>query len=315
MKKNIYRFLIIIFALQFSSCEEEINFQSPFREEPFLFCIVDIDSNIQYAVLKNSYEEKGSSENYISNANIIFESSNETTVMEMKRGDGITFPNVYYSTYEFIHLKGSKLSIRAILEDNTEISSIIDPPSFSLFYTDQTEMSIPFLSDNKKYELSWNINKPSDNIAFIGLLNIEYSSFENGQEIKTQIEVPQAYATSSKGLVPINYTLTENYFQIYSQDVLDQTFMKISESDTSKSRYAIYGAKLELYIMEQNLATYFSSSETFKNSFSLKLYENTISNIDGGNGIFGAFLRKTIPVVIDSNYIKSFGYNVKTTNN
>ena len=105
--------------------------------------------------------------------------------------------------------------------------------------------------------------------------------------------------------------MTDKNYQVLSQKSIDIFFQKISEGDDAKNNYTILGGEVELFILEENLARYFASTETFKNSYSVKVYESIISNISGGKGVFGAYVKRTLPIRISPSYIRSFGYSVK----
>ena len=119
------------------------------------------------------------------------------------------------------------------------------------------------------------------------------------------------YRMDGNERIPIYPSVTENNFQSYSHSAVDFALRHISEGDTNKSNYKIIGGALHIYILEENLATYFASSETFKNTYTVKVFETIVSNIEGGKGVFGAYIRKTLPVKISNSYIRSLGYSVQ----
>ncbi|MCW8850324.1 MAG: hypothetical protein OQJ81_10140 [Melioribacteraceae bacterium] len=308
--------MILFIMIFFISCEDEITYKAEFEEEPVLYCIIDAEQNEQYAIVKKSFDDNTAvKENYISDVQISLTTQYQSITLSENEGDGLLFPKNYYYTNSFQPASGNSLTLRALFPDNTEVNSTITLPQFSLFFfevpSDAPELNIPlekeFASD---FVLRWNIKTLSENLAFLTVLYIDYSKLVGGNEDTNRVEIPLEYVSEGDKLVPLYPTVTNNSFQVLNQKSIDIMLQNISEGDEAKNNYTILGGELQLFILEENLARYFASTETFKNSYSVKVYETIVSNINGGKGVFGAYVKRTLPVRISPSYIQSFGYSV-----
>jgi hypothetical protein len=309
IRKVIYLILYIT-AIFLVSCDDEITYNSEFEEEAVLYCIIDAEQEEQYAVVKKSFEDQSDTQNnYIRNAEVELSSSNQSVVLLSGEGDGINLPEHYYYTDNFKPSAGSNLSIKAILPNGKELSSELVLPQFSLFFFELDEVYIPLEESTSDYKVNWNIKYKSDDIAFLAVMYIDYTIISDGTEIPMRVEIPVDYESDNDKSVPLYSAVTNNTFQYFKQSAVHKTLQLLSEDDVSKANYRIIGGTVELYILEENLATYFGSTETFKNTYSVKLYETIVSNIEGGKGIFGAYIKKILPVNISKSYIRSLGYS------
>jgi hypothetical protein len=316
MMRKVVKILILFIMIFLISCEDEITYKAEFKEEPVLYCIIDAEQNEQYAIVKKSFDDNTIvEENYIRDVQISLTTQYQSITLSENEGDGVLFPKNYYYTNNFQPASGNSLSLRALFPDNSEVNSTITLPQFSLFFfevpSDAPELNIPlekeFASD---FVLRWNIKTVSENLAFLIVLYIDYSKLEGNAEITTRVEIPLEYVSEGDKLVPLYPAVTNNSFQVLNQKSIDIILKKISVGDDAKNNYTILGGEVQLYILEENLARYFASTETFKNSYSVKVYETIISNINGGKGVFGAYVKRTLPVRISPSYIQSFGYLV-----
>lgn len=310
MMKKITNLIVLLTLVLTLSCEDSINYQSEFKEESILYCIINADEESHYAMLKKSYPDENTlDDNYIEDAEITLSSDDKLVSLMKNEGDGVVLPKQYYSTNNFKPSFGSTVTINAKLDDDTDLSSTIQLPDFSLFFFDRHLLEIPLTSYSESYILRWTLKNPVADYTFLTALFIEYSVLENNVEQLKKIEIPIEEVYQNGVYFPIYPQVTENTYQRLSQQNINSVLTKISEGDTNKSSYKILGGYLDLYIIEENLATYYSSSEAFRNAFSVKVYENDISNIKGGKGVFGAYIKKTLPLEISSSYIRSFGYS------
>lgn len=302
-------FVSFIFLI---SCDDNITFRSEFTEEPILYCIMDAESNEQFALVKKSFDDENSnSDNYVENVDISLTTQYQRINFANKIGDGIELPKKYYQTSEFLPAAGNLVKLEALLPNNKILTSEIVLPQFSLFFFEIPELFIPLEQFSNNYRLRWNIKNPSENVAFLIVMYLEYSILEGNEEKKYRIELPMEYVSQENELVPIYSSVTNNSFQELSQNTIDIALQNISEGDIDKSKYKIISGEIELFILEENLARYFASTETFRNTYSVKVYESIVSNINGGKGIFGAYVKRKLPIRFTKSYINSFGYNLE----
>jgi len=303
---KIFGFLLIasLFA-----CEEDVNYKTEFVENESLFCIINGDSSFQTAVVMKSFEERdNTNNNHIKNVQIRLTGKEQTITLVDTIGDGINEPGSYYYSNNFKPIIGDELIINAQLPSGEELNSSVSVPSFNLLFFNLSSFVIPSSETTGNLSLTWTIKGPLGRYAYLPVLTIKYSVNKMGTEEVKNIEIPIAHAESDNKFVPIYPSVTKNSFQVFSQSAIDRAFLEIAGADTNKSDYRIISGNFELYIMEENLATYFASTQTFKNTFSIKVYEPIFSNVEGGLGVFGAYIKRGLPVQISSSYVSSFGY-------
>ena len=143
------------------------------------------------------------------------------------------------------------------------------------------------------------------------MFTIIYSVSNNGLEVEKKFEIPIDYLSKGDSLIPVYPTVSNKKSQVFNQEYIDRAFSNISAHEEDKYKFKILKGIFEVYVMEENLARYISSSNTFENSFSVKVYEPIVSNINGGLGVFGGYKKLTLPVDIFDGYIHSFGYRTK----
>ncbi|MCB9219896.1 MAG: DUF4249 family protein [Ignavibacteriales bacterium] len=309
IRKSIF-FTLIIFS--FLACEDEINYQGEFEENYALFCVINADSSKQTAMVKKNFSDKGSEENnYVHNVIINLSSKNKSEQLKdtsLINNNEVT--EIYY-TDNFKPANGSKVEIRAEIPNGKILSSTIAVPYFTLFFFEESNLFIPDYDDPSRLFVGWSLHDGSDGLAFLTRLSINYTVNMNGVETKHILAVPVEYIIQNDNKLPVYPQATRTAFQIYRQSIIDETLNEISAGDTSKSSYTIQSANFEVFIMEQNLANYSASIESFKNSFSVKVYEPVITNIDGGLGVFGAYVKRSMKINFEPSYVRSFGYKYK----
>ena len=88
----------------------------------------------------------------------------------------------------------------------------------------------------------------------------------------------------------------------------DQAMEEISEGDPNKESYIILGFIVELLIYDRNLTSYYASKAELSEGFSVSVNQSDYSNIEGGRGIFGSFIRQYFSLKFTHEYVRSFGY-------
>lgn len=310
--------LILVYLILSTSCDDTVSFKAPLDKEYVMYSIVNGESSTQTVFLGESYDVSGfdpfsnTNDQSIGDAEVSFIINGENYVFQdtlsnqfnNKRFSG---PMHYYVIHNLPDLTTGTIKLNAKLKNGKELSSFLDIPYFSLFVFEQEEVSI-FKKMEKKYVLiKWNVKGSTTDISFLPRLLINYE-YNNGNDHKQLIKV-----------VPKNYVLQGEYFPVfppvskekvilYQKSAIDRALAEISVEDTNKSHYTIKGGEFEVYILDINLNQYYSSINTFEDGFTVKLYEPVVTNINGGLGLFGAYKKRSIPVILEKNYIESFGY-------
>jgi len=302
--------LIIAIIYSFIGCEENVVYKSGFNEIPALYCVINADSSNQYAMLTNNYSEKDEAgNNYIKDANIQITVNNESVEFKDSSTTKNNVETDFYYVNGFKPKLGSEIEIKAELTDGRSLSSSLAIPKFSLFVFEKSFVTIPSSQDPSRLYVGWTLRNSSDNLSFLTRLTINYSVNKNGIETKHDYPIPIEYVISNNNKLPVYPQAARTSFQVYPQSIISTAFSEISVGDTNKSSYTILNANFEVFIMEENLTNYSASIESFNNSYSVKVYEPQISNINGGLGVFGAYVKRSMDVFVEPEFIESFGYN------
>jgi len=310
MIRNIFILLVVICSL--FACNEDIVYRAPFEEEFILYSIINADSNLQFVMLKKSFSDKNSNENnYIKDASISLISDNLIEELKDTTINSNDIEADLYYTKNFKPGLGSKIKIRAELKNGKILTSSIIIPKFTSFLIDQFNLIIPPVIEPTFLHISWTLRNPSSKLAFLPRLTINYKIKKNNIETKHSYEIPSEYIKQGNENIPIYPTAIRGQGVVYPERTIETAFEEISKGDTDKSSYTIEYVDFEVFIMEENLTNYSASIQSFKNSYSVKIYEPLISNISNGLGVFGGYVTRGEKVPLDSGFVLSFGYNLE----
>jgi len=264
------KIILILITMSFFSCSDEINYRTPFEEEPVLYCVLNGDSNTQYVMLKKSFYDKNSEDdNFITDANVQLIRKSETVELRdtiiVSNGRGV---NLYY-TKKFLPNLGEEIKMKATLNNGKVLSSSLVVPKLTKFYIDQIDLIIPPVIKPEYMYTSWTLRNSSDNLSFLPRLTIHYKVNKNNVETEHIYEIPEEYVFKGNQRIPIYPLATQNKYYTYWQKTMNAAFGEISAGDTNKSDYTIQYVDLEVFIMEKNLAAYSSSIESFNRGFSV----------------------------------------------
>lgn len=302
-------FILFLITLSFFSCSDEINYRTPFEEKPVLYCILNGDNNTQYVMLKKSFYDKNqNTDNYIKDAKVQLIRKDETVELNDTTIEASGRKIDLYYTISFFPILGEDIMIKTILDNGMELSSSLVMPKLTKFFIDQIDLVIPPVIEPEYMYVSWTIRNSNDNLSFLPRLTIHYKVKKNNIETEHVYEIPEEYVYKGNQNIPIYPLATQNKYYTYLQKTINTAFEEISKGDENKSDYTIQYVDLEVFIMEENLAAYATSIESFNRGYSVKVYETTISNIKGGLGVFGAYIKRGKHIPVDENYIASFGY-------
>ncbi|MEE9430144.1 MAG: DUF4249 family protein, partial [Melioribacteraceae bacterium] len=290
MIKKILYLVFLIFSI--FGCDDEVTFQAEYEEKEILYCVLNADSSNQYALLKTNFENKNSQQNhYIKNAKITLKQNKVTSELRDTSALNNNTETDFYYSKNFKPPLGSEIEITAELPNGKVLSAFLTVPNFSLFVFQQSLLTIPSSQDPTRLYIGWTLRNGNDNLAFLTRLIINYRINKNNIETEHSYTIPIEYIIKNDNTLPVHPQIGRSSFQVYSQQVIDRAFREISIGDTNKSAYTIVNANLEIFVLEENLTNYSASVEAFKNSYSVKVYEPQISNIEGGLGVFGAFIK------------------------
>lgn len=315
MKKHIFFFLIFGATLINYSCDDSINPNAPFRERYILNGIMRCDTSYQIVTLSHSYQPEGldpleySDDPAIKNAdvNIYYDNKpyhmRDTVVVRTdasRYGDSVK----YYYNSELKPDAGKVIEIDALLPNGLLLQSLCETPAIPNYgffdYNSNKLVPPPF---GTKIFILW---QDLGNILYAPKLNINY--YVKGDTIMYQKEVPQLYITDQNGRKPIFPTPTKNNYFSIELETISQALNEIPSGGQPKNQYTIANMSLDLIVYDEYLSKYYSSIKQGLDGFTVKLDNPDYSNIKGGFGIFGSYIKTTFTISFKSDYLKSVGY-------
>lgn len=322
--KRFY-FAIVISALIFISCDDQVNPKADFEEVYVLSCIIKTDTTFQVATISHSYDVEGfdpttnTKDPFIKGAKVkLFYGENviefrDTAIARDPDSRYKTPMNFYYTNKFKTTSTPVLMRIEATLPNGKVLSASSELISIYSVYLNS--LNVPISSDPISSKLNftwgeWTLTPNSKGVYYAPELVILYTQNKDGQKIKKQKKVPSFYANTANGLLPIYPQIQAGTkSESFEMDAIKKAMAEISEGDPNKSNYKIDGVIFRLLLMDAGLASYYSLQKTFLDEFSVRVNQPDITNIKGGLGVFGNYTIKQINVDITREFISSFGYN------
>jgi len=322
MKKILLLIFSVILVLINYSCEENFSPKGDFQQKYILNCVVRGDTSLQTATISRSYNVEG----YDPSANTI-DPFLKDAFIRIWAGDNVYFmrdsslartdTSRYKGPLHFFYINNFKpgnntsLEIEAILPDgktlkaNTTLPEAVEWNYNNTDTSDTNAFRIPSLSHDY-FSYSW--YQGSSLGWYLPRLILVYAKIVNGSEERHEIQVPQKYEDNGNGIGPVYPSPSKNTLASFHNIALDSVFRKISAGDPVKSHYKIYALVFELLIFDDNLSKYYSVTNGFLDDYTIRLDESDYTNVEGGLGILGSYIRQKRGSKIAAEYISSFGY-------
>jgi len=329
MKKIIYVTTLIILITLSYACEESFSPKGELKDLYVMNCILRGDTTTQILVLSRSYDVEGfdpytnNVDPAVTGATIrIFRAGHAAdakffseAVIEREDTSRYSTPLHYYYVDDFTPNANADYRIEATLQDGTELTATTRTYTTNklYFYTSDNPLPVDVVATGRDY-LFFKWNEFNTETYYVPKLEILYSKNINGTEEFHKHPVPSYYLYTQGEFVPIFPEISNLPFYEVELDAFDRAMAEISEGDTAKSSYIIYGAELTVLIPDKNLTTYYSASQTFLEGYSVKLYQPDFTNVEGGVGIFASYSRSIYKPKIRNDYIDSLGYTIPTIN-
>lgn len=327
--------LFIILSLFLESCNTDFNINAPHQDVYVLNCILRNDTSIQYATIsRNYFTENGAPpppntiEPNIKGATIkIFNNDSvfvmrDTTVELTNSGSSVQV-DCYY-VRNLVLRPGGNISIEAALPDGQILKSTkqipvcyIDPSYFSFpqsYYTKAQMDEAPKETYVKFPAYSWIFGRNNEWVTDMlssPQFEIDYDKNEGGTYVNKKTIVPLTYGFLTDNfriILSPDLNLSFNYIASTSLEAVDRTMQEISGSDPFKNNYIITRVVFTITSLDPELTKYYSAYEVWLNSSTVKLRPTDYSNIEGGKGVFGIYYKYSSSLVVDKDYISSFGY-------
>lgn len=299
------------------SCEENFSPKGDYQEKYILTCVIRGDTSLQTASISKSYDVTG----YDAGTNHT-DPFVETALIRIWQGDSVYFmrdtsivrtdTSRYDSPYHYFYLDNfipndkKELEIEAILKNGKTLRGFTKlPQAIEWVQSDTGALQIPSQSDSHFF-FTWSSNL---NLGwYIPRFSFFYRKIENGEPVLYKKEVPLKYVLEGGKLVPKYSIPTRNNSVGIANSYLDSAFTQISRGDADKSNYTILGGIFEILVLDENLSKYYSTLNGFLDDYTIRIDESDFTNIEGGLGVFGSFLKQQKGGFISPDYIRSYGY-------
>jgi hypothetical protein len=315
--KRIICLLILSLLINYS-CEENFSPKGDFQQKYILTCVIRGDTSVQTATISKSYNVNGydpyanTDDPFLKDAYIRIWAGDNVYFMKdssIERSDTSRYKGPFHFFYlkDFVPGINAPLEIEAILPDGKTLeASTTLPEAVEWNYTnvdtsDTNAFRIPSLT-NDYFSFSW--FRGSSLGWYLPRYVLIYSKLVNGVEERHQVLVPEKYENNE----PVYPSPTKNTVVSFNNSSLDSVFHQISAGDPDKSHYKIYTGILELLVFDENLSKYYSSTNGYLDDYTIRLDETDYTNVNGGLGIFGSYIKQRRGSKIASDYISSFGY-------
>lgn len=316
MKSIFLSILFTTLLLSILSCEENFSPYGNGEEIYILNCVLNPDTSFQTATLSHSYHyEDINPYNYItdpavSGANIRISYEDEAAIFtegRTVRADASRYGDsaVYYYVNDFSIVPGKEYIIDVHLPNGKRLRSKTKTPDEIEFNLFKCDTLIP--PANKDWVgVYW--NTPYQDLYAASVFKVYYFKNENGVKVRHEKRVPVKYIKKGDEYAP-HFPEPSYAGMIYVEmDAFTRALLEISEGDPNKENYIILAFILEVRIYDENLTSYWASTTEVAESFTLKLDESDFTNIEGGLGIFGSYIKQRKSVKFSHAYIESFGY-------
>lgn len=318
MKNLFFSFTVLAVFLLFTGCDSSFDPKKNYEEKYILNLVIKGDSVKQIAIAAKTYNVPGFNPNensvspFISGAAISIYSKfydntytfkdSTTTAIGQKFGA----PAPIYVLNQMKARVNDTLTLTAVMPDGKILKSKCAVPRDLDFKLSKNFIStITQNPSEKALTIQW--SGSPDNI-FVPKLVLYYATDKNGVVKGYKKEIPLKFADVSGTQKPLYPGVTRDKILIYEYAAINRIMSEISAGDQDKYSYVIQDAILEVIVMDKNLGNYYGSTEGYLDDFSVRLDEVIFSNIEGGLGVFGAYLVSSRKINVEENFVQSFGY-------
>ncbi|MGB8316642.1 MAG: hypothetical protein WCE54_00860 [Ignavibacteriaceae bacterium] len=309
MKKYLSEILLFfIITISIISCENNFTPVINFKKQYALNCIIRGDTALQYAAILQSFvNENFNKESAFISGAVLKLNYDGRDYFFSDTSSGVP-DNIRYYYLKNLNLeKGKQLKIEADLPDGTVLKSSTQTPDPGILIF-EGDKNIPPDNLSDVFSINWRLfNYDGESLYYKPFLYIEYRKYVNGTMVYMKKEVPVQYNLVNEKFIPVYPAISMNNSIEYPLDAINKTLKDLQETD-SVSNHDILNANFVLWIFDKNLATYISSTEGFQEDFSLRIEAADFTNVQGGYGIFGSFLKYETNIQFNPYALKLSGY-------
>ncbi len=315
MKKLLYILLLAAGLLQLS-CDNNFSPKGAFQQDFVLNCVLRQDTSYQVATVTTSYNVNGFDpfsnkiDPSIQGAVIKLIYNDSVFVMRdssQARQDTARYDTpVHFYYVNNLNINSAKnVQIIASMPDGRTLTATTRTPDIGGLFYFQGDETIP--GQNPHYlVVSWTTNGNGDpGLYYLPRLMVQYYKRDKGPSVTYTKELPYDYVGAA-GTPVYPHVSTQSYI-VYNMSVLNRDLQGLVGPGENKQDYFIAKIYADIFIFDKNLAAYISSTQTYMDGFSIRTEAPDFTNIQGGYGIFGSFIRRSQTFTIAGNYIRSLG--------
>ena len=317
---NLLLLLTIMISL-FSSCEEDVLIKGEFREKYILNSVVDGNDSTQIVSILENFDVEGidpsvyTGNTFVGGADVrmwyrdtIYILRDTIITGTDLRGNTVVM-NLYY-TDVFMPAYGERIDIEALMPDGRRLNSFTNVPERVTFPLSSVAVNDPLRNLPGSYSENFNIfwNSANQNQFYRPKFKIVYDKYYAYDDTRRTFEVPIDYVERDGAELPVLARVTQDMGGYFTMDALDKAMQKLSEGSPIKGEFRIFYLNVEVTIMDQFLAAYYSSVGNLEDEYSISLDKTDYTNVDGGFGIFGSLIKQNFTIYFEPSYIQSFGY-------
>lgn len=308
--------LAILLSTIIISCEENFNPLGEYSERYVMNCIMKADTNFQIATVSQSYLNNSidpydnETDPFIDNVYLRLWYEDEVyifkdSILTRENTDRYDSPVKIYYLDNLNPAPGKEIEIEALLPNGRRLNSKTFIPSKPKKSTKGTSDIIP-PTETEDLRIQWENNL--DGLTYHPKLSVVYNKTENGARVRKTAEVPIAYYESEGELFPIYPNPSPSRNISIDMNDFNRFMNSLSEGDENKRDYEFMFVIVDILAFDRNLSLYYASSNTVLDEYSIKLDEADFSNIDGGYGVFGSFVKGVFTMKFTTEYLETLGY-------
>ena len=237
--KNILAFTGIIFlTLLINSCEENFSPKADFVEKYILYCVMNVDSSKQTAVLLKSYNVEGfdpysnTESSFVSGADIRIRQKDRVFFMKdtsaiIENASRYPVPINFYYVEDFLSIGNDSIEIVATLPSGKKLYGISKAPNNISFDPSSDRILPP--EEKSLFTFSW--TSPESSRWYLPKLDFFY--IKGG--ITHKKTIPVTYESENGSWKPVYPVISNNNYVNFTLSALDSSFAQISQGDPNKS--------------------------------------------------------------------------------
>jgi hypothetical protein len=205
------------------------------------------------------------------------------------------------------------VTLRVVLPDSTVLTgSTVMPPYRPTSSTPEFPSGVTTLVDRENEGDAWILDwegVATEEHLFFPRLSLAYSIVADSVTTYHSASVPLRYVQSGGGSVPVYATVQSGTSIRVELDALDRFVQQIGEGVAVKSNVHLQRFVFDILEYDTPLSRYYSSVNGYMDEFSVRLDERTYTNVQGGDGIFGAAYTSSYTYSVERHFAAKFGYS------